>query len=187
MTKIKFKTEYKSLPDEVINRHKNFDALLAAYVVAPKLNFFQKLLKNKWTMFSGGIIIGTVVTLLVTLNDQTSTQNNQVANESVRSIENNISNSTAVNKNEDINATKAESSVMELTEIEKGSDKLIAAESAKINYDKKEKQAINANNTKPLNNTIKNDLNNFKQDQSDNTGKGEELSLIHISEPTRPY
>lgn len=176
MTKIKFKTEYKSLPDEVINRHKNFDALLAAYVVAPKLNFFQKLLKNKWTMFSGGIIIGTVVTLLVTLNDQTSTQNNQVVNESVRSIENNISNSTADNKNEGVNASKAESPVLELSEIEKGSDKLIAAESAKINYDKKEIQAVNANKTKPLNNTINNDLNNFKKDQSDNTGKGEELA-----------
>ena len=137
MTKIKFKTEYKSLPDEVINRHKNFDALLAAYVVAPKLNFFQKLLKNKWTMFSGGIIIGTVVTLFVTLNDQTSTQNNQVANESVRSIENNISNSTAGNENADIITSKSKSPVLELSEIEKGSDKLIAAESAKINYDKK--------------------------------------------------
>ena len=176
MTKIKFKTEYKSLPDEVINRHKNFDALLAAYVVAPKLNFFQKLLKNKWTMFSGGIIIGTVVTLFVTLNDQTSTQNNQVANESVRSIENNISKSTAGNENADIIRSKAESPVMELSEIEKGSDKLIAAENAKINYDKKEIQAVNANKTKPLNNTINNDLNNFKENESGNTGKGEELA-----------
>lgn len=90
MTKIKFKTEYKPLPDEVINRHKSFDALMAAYVITPKLNFFQKLLKNKWTMFSGGIIIGTVTTLLVTMYNSGSTGNIQAkADDQIKEITSN--------------------------------------------------------------------------------------------------
>jgi len=103
MQKIKFKTEYKPLPDEVINRHKNFDALLAVYAVAPKINFFQKFLKNKWTMFSGGIIIGTVATLLLTLNKSDNNKFSEYQNTN----QTEINNSNTITQSELINSNTA--------------------------------------------------------------------------------
>lgn len=68
MQKIKFKIEYKPLSDKAINQYKNFDGLMAMYAAIPKPNLFQRIFKNRWTMFSGGIIIGSAITALITLN-----------------------------------------------------------------------------------------------------------------------
>ncbi len=110
MQKIKFKTEYKPLADEVINKHKNFDVLLAAYAATPQLTFLQQLLKNKWTMFSGGIIIGTVATLLITVNQQDKNNISEAQNFNQTEINNSNSislsesnNTIAVNQEENNN------------------------------------------------------------------------------------
>jgi hypothetical protein len=68
MQKIKFKIEYKPLSDQAINQYKNFDGLMAMYAAIPKPNLFQRIFKNRWTMFSGGIIIGSAITALIALN-----------------------------------------------------------------------------------------------------------------------
>lgn len=77
MTKIKFKITYKPLSTEKVNAHKNFDALMGMYVAAPKLNFFQKLFQNKWTMFTSGIITGGLIATLIVVN--TGDKNVQLA------------------------------------------------------------------------------------------------------------
>lgn len=68
MQKIKFKIEYKPLSDKAIDQYKNFDGLMAMYAAAPKPNLFQRIFKNRWTMFSGGIIIGSAITALIAIN-----------------------------------------------------------------------------------------------------------------------
>lgn len=68
MRKIKFKTEYVPLSDDAINRHKDFDQLMAVYVATPKPNWFKRFIQNKWTMFSGGLMTGAIVTSLLWLN-----------------------------------------------------------------------------------------------------------------------
>ena len=68
MQKIKFKIAYKPLSTEQVNKHKDFDALMGMYAAAPQLNFFQKLFKNKWIMFSSGIIIGGLIATVIALN-----------------------------------------------------------------------------------------------------------------------
>ena len=71
MRKIKFKTEYVPLSDEVINSHKNFDQLLSAYVAAPKPNWFKQFIQKKWTMFGGGLMTGAIITSLLWYNQET--------------------------------------------------------------------------------------------------------------------
>lgn len=68
MQKIKFKIEYKPLSDAAISKHKDFDALMKAYVAAPKPNFIKRFLNNKWMLFSGGIISGAAITALLLTN-----------------------------------------------------------------------------------------------------------------------
>lgn len=68
MQKIKFKIAYKPLSAEQVNKHKDFDALMGMYAAAPQLNFFQKLFKNKWIMFSSGIILGGLIATVIALN-----------------------------------------------------------------------------------------------------------------------
>lgn len=68
MQKIKFKIAYKPLSTEQVNKHKDFDALMGMYAAAPQLNFFQKLFKNKWIMFSSGIILGGLIATVIALN-----------------------------------------------------------------------------------------------------------------------
>lgn len=71
MRKIKFKTEYVPLSDDAISRHKDFDQLMSIYVAAPKINWFKRFLKNKWTMFGGGLMTGAIITSLLWLNHTT--------------------------------------------------------------------------------------------------------------------
>ncbi|HRF77806.1 MAG TPA: hypothetical protein PLB46_14610 [Chitinophagales bacterium] len=85
MQKIKFKIAYKPLSTEQVNKHKDFDALMGMYAAAPQLNFFQKLFKNKWIMFSSGIIIGGLIATVIALNStdkspDTIAQNNSSDN-----------------------------------------------------------------------------------------------------------
>lgn len=85
MQKIKFKIAYKPLSTEQVNKHKDFDALMGMYAAAPQLNFFQKLFKNKWIMFSSGIIIGGLIATVIALNStdkspDTIAQNNSSNN-----------------------------------------------------------------------------------------------------------
>ena len=85
MQKIKFKIAYKPLSTEQVNKHKDFDALMGMYAAAPQLNFFQKLFKNKWIMFSSGIIIGGLIATVIALNStdkspDTIAQNNTANN-----------------------------------------------------------------------------------------------------------
>lgn len=85
MQKIKFKIAYKPLSTEQVNKHKDFDALMGMYAAAPQLNFFQKLFKNKWIMFSSGIIIGGLIATVIALNStdkspDTIAQNNTTNN-----------------------------------------------------------------------------------------------------------
>jgi hypothetical protein len=68
MRKIKFKTEYVPLSDDVINRHKDFDQLMAMYVAAPKTSWFKKIIQKKWTMFGGGLMTGAIVASLLWYN-----------------------------------------------------------------------------------------------------------------------
>ncbi|MEZ5014279.1 MAG: hypothetical protein R2794_08310 [Chitinophagales bacterium] len=68
MQKIKFNISYKPLSDAQIGKHQNFDALLAAYTAAPKPNSIQQFIHNKWIMFTGGIIIGSMITGLIMLH-----------------------------------------------------------------------------------------------------------------------
>lgn len=74
MQKIKFKIAYKPLTTEQVNKHKDFDALMGMYAAVPKLNFFQKLFKNKWTMFSTGILIGGLIATVIALNSNKTDQ-----------------------------------------------------------------------------------------------------------------
>lgn len=85
MQKIKFKIAYKPLSTDQVNKHKDFDALMGMYAAAPKLNFFQKLFKNKWIMFSSGIILGGLIATVIALNStdkspDTIAQNNSSNN-----------------------------------------------------------------------------------------------------------
>ncbi|MEP7127642.1 MAG: hypothetical protein ABI729_02190 [Chitinophagales bacterium] len=86
MRKIKFKTEYVPLSDDTINRHKNFDQLLSAYVTAPKPNWFKQFIQKKWTMFGGGLISGAIITSLLWYNQDVVTMQQpvveQIKNES---------------------------------------------------------------------------------------------------------
>ena len=159
MTKIKFKTEYKPLPDEVINRHKSFDALMAAYVITPKLNFFQKLLKNKWTMFSGGIIIGTVTTLLVTMYNSGSTGNIQAkADDQIKEITSNnpISEYTTAEK-KDHEKLSGEETTIENNGV---ANKLYSDQkgNSKILIDDKKNADRNESNNSGINNVGKSNL-----------------------------
>lgn len=103
MQKIKFKIAYKPLTENEVNKHKNFDALMGMYAAAPKLNFFQKLFKNKWTMFSSGLITGSIIATIVALNSgqhntpiaQLDQQN--ITNQQTDSNSNTITNSTSIN------------------------------------------------------------------------------------------
>lgn len=82
MRKIKFKTEYVPLSDEVINSHKNFDQLLSAYVAAPKPNWFKQFIQKKWTMFGGGLMTGAIITSLLWYNQETLFENDTLVQES---------------------------------------------------------------------------------------------------------
>ena len=85
MRKIKFKTEYVPLSDDAISRHKDFDQLMSMYVAAPKINWFKRFLKNKWTMFGGGLMTGAIITSLLWLNH--TTEINQPATTSLSQTE----------------------------------------------------------------------------------------------------
>ncbi|MGB3074235.1 MAG: hypothetical protein WBB36_02885, partial [Chitinophagales bacterium] len=78
MRKIKFKTEYVPLSDDTINRHKNFDLLLSAYVTAPKPNWFKQFIQKKWTMFGGGLISGAIITSLFWYNQDVVTMHEPI-------------------------------------------------------------------------------------------------------------
>ena len=100
MQKIKFKIAYKPLTDNEVNKHKNFDALMGMYAAAPKLNFFQKLFKNKWTMFSSGLITGSIIATIVALNS--GQHNTPIAQLDQQIITNQIADT---NSNTTINST----------------------------------------------------------------------------------
>lgn len=65
MNKIKFKIVYAEPDDSSVNSHKNFDGLMAMYSATTSMNWFQKILQNKWFVFLGGIILGTAITALL--------------------------------------------------------------------------------------------------------------------------
>lgn len=182
MTKIKFKTEYKPLPDEVINRHKSFDALMAAYVITPKLNFFQKLLKNKWTMFSGGIIIGTVTTLLVTMYNSGSTGNIQAKTDDQFTE---ITSNNAISEYAAEEKSDNEKVFTEDTKLENNVDanKIYSDKSVDANslIDDKKNADRNESNISNINNVSKSNLNasaaDVKQTLEDNNRTSDELNL----------
>lgn len=87
MRKIKFKTEYVPLSDDAINRHKDFDQLMSAYVTAPKPNWFKKFIQNKWTMFGGGLLTGAIVTSLLWYNQNSNLVNEAKINEANYPVE----------------------------------------------------------------------------------------------------
>ncbi|MEO6167820.1 MAG: hypothetical protein ABIO46_02810 [Chitinophagales bacterium] len=87
MRKIKFKTEYVPLSDDVINRHKNFDQLMSAYVTAPKPNWFKQFIQKKWTMFGGGLISGAIITSLLWYSQDITPVNTPVVQETKNRLE----------------------------------------------------------------------------------------------------
>lgn len=84
MRKIKFKTEYVPLSDEVINSHKNFDQLLSAYAAAPKPNWFKQFIQKKWTMFGGGLMTGAIITSILWYNQESLFVDKAQVQESVK-------------------------------------------------------------------------------------------------------
>ncbi|MBA3649673.1 MAG: hypothetical protein H0W62_14195 [Chitinophagales bacterium] len=76
MKRMKFKVQYVPLSDEAINRHKDFDLLLQMYNAAPKAGWFQRYVKNRWTLFGSGLITGAILTSLfwIKYSDQKFTQ-----------------------------------------------------------------------------------------------------------------
>ena len=87
MQKIKFKIEYKPLSEKAINQYKNFDGLMAMYAAIPKPNLFQRIFKNRWTMFSGGIIIGSAITALIALNSGNHSTGNITFNQQPATVQ----------------------------------------------------------------------------------------------------
>src|SRR4029078_4918721 len=69
MKKIKFKIEYVPLSDAQIERHKDFDGLMAAFAAHPKPSFKErlkaKLFGNKFFVYMGGIITGAIITSMM--------------------------------------------------------------------------------------------------------------------------
>src|SRR6185436_7417161 len=68
MRKIKFKIEYVPLSDDRIERHKDFDKLLAAYTAHPKPSWKSRLFGNKFLVYTGGIITGAALASLLWWN-----------------------------------------------------------------------------------------------------------------------
>jgi hypothetical protein len=72
MKKIKFKIEYVPLSDAQVERHKNFDALMAAFAAHPKPGWKEQLKEkffgNKLFVYAGGIITGAAISSLLWWN-----------------------------------------------------------------------------------------------------------------------
>lgn len=64
MKKIKFRIEYVPLSDDRIERHKNFDKLMAAYTAHPRPDWKSRLFKNKYLVYAGGVITGAAIATL---------------------------------------------------------------------------------------------------------------------------
>jgi hypothetical protein len=130
MRKIRFKTEYVPLSDDAISRHKDFDQLMSMYVAAPKINWFKRFLKNKWTMFGGGLMTGAIITSLFWFNH--TTEINQPANTSLSQTEK--------IKTEEIQTQKIQAEeTRKEDQVSAIPDKTVAAQPAAVNNSTEEK------------------------------------------------
>lgn len=148
MNKIKFKIVYQEPDDVTVNSHKNFDGLMAMYSATTSMNWFQKLLQNKWFAFLGGIILGTAVTALL-VSDIFNTSNLTTTSNSIS--KNSPIEATTENNN---NITNIQNTIIITDTIKKENTEIAFSENAETKTNSPEiagKQHVNPNirNSKP--------------------------------------